>query len=413
MDEFLLQKMIVPSRMVTEAFCLGVEMTKSVIANIGLIGPYSEGFTYQDNLLPKYQARLGYEVYYITNAFSWSKSGELHYVGKQDYVNTDGVHVIRLDNDQKKDLSYRFRTHSNLQVVLDRIGPQIVFLHGCQTRDASIVVRYLKAHPDCRLFVDNHADASNSATNWLSKYVLHRVIWGHYAKMLQPYAARFWGVLPARVDFLIENYGIPREQCELLVMGADDDEVVRASTVGVRKAVRENLGFKKTDFIVVTGGKIDLAKAEVLDLMDAVLGCGENVKLLMFGPVVPELEDAVSKRAESDKITWLSWASASESYDYFGCANIACFPGRHSVYWEQAAGMGVPLILKRWDGTDHIDVCGNVLFLDGGGIEPIEVALRESMADHLDQQVLWRNAEKAATCFLYSDIARRSIGRAG
>ena len=61
-------------------------------------------------------------------------------------------------------------------------------------------------------------------------------------------------MLPARVDFLTENYGLPSEKCSLLVMGADDDEVARASGAASIMATRNRLDLQTKDFVIVTGG---------------------------------------------------------------------------------------------------------------------------------------------------------------
>ena len=83
-----------------------------------------------------------------------------------------------------------------------------------------------------------------------------------------------------------------------------------------------------------------------------------------------------------------------------------CFPGRHSVYWEQAVGMARPLIVKRWEGTAHVDVCGNVHFLD----EESDIAIAEALSEVLGRRGDYINAAaRAAPSFLYSSIARRSI----
>lgn len=77
--------------------------------------------------------------------------------------------------------------------------------------------------------MDNHSDFSNSARNWLSKNVLHKIVWRTMAKN-RTICKKFYGVLPARVDFLIDVYNLPKEKCELLVMGADDDLVKRTKS---------------------------------------------------------------------------------------------------------------------------------------------------------------------------------------
>lgn len=380
------------------------------IMNICLTGPYSDGFTYQDNLLPKYQRRLGYRVVVIAPTWRWSKKSSLEHVAPSRYIDKDGVEIVRIENDQGKSVACRFKTYRELKDLLLEYKPDIIFLHGLQMRNSATVARYVKMCPGVRLFVDNHADDSNSATNWLSRNVLHRIVWRRYAKLLEPLTEKFWGVLPARVDFLVENYGLPREKCGLLVMGADDDEVMRASGPSVREATRNRFGFSEDDFVVVTGGKIDPAKTQTFLLMDAVRSMGGRTKLLVFGPVDPTLLREFESRMEEKRIIYVPWADSSESYDYFSAADVLCFPGRHSVYWEQAAAMGKPLIVKRWPGTQHVDARGNAIFLDEDSVDEIRNAITKVLMEKGVAGGIYDRACDATELFLYSGIARRSIG---
>lgn len=377
------------------------------IVNVCLTGPYSDHFSYQDNILPKYQCRLGYRVVIFAPTWQWGKDGNLEHVKPGYYLDAEGVEVVRIDNDQNKPVSYRFKTYGKLTELLNEFSPNIIFLHCPQLRDASTIASYVQSNRSVELFVDNHADYSNSGQNKISRYILHRLIWRHYIRKLEPLTERFWGVLPSRVDYLVDNYGLPSEKCDLLVMGADDDEVSRASNPTVRAATRESLGFGKDDFLVVTGGKIDHAKTQTLLLMDAVRSMGEHVKLLVFGPVAPEIRNEFERRLDSEKIIHVPWANTSESYDYFAAADAICFPGRHSVYWEQAVAMGKPLIVKRWPGTEHVDVCGNAMFLDEDSTEAIVTMLDKILLGNGPSSNQLNNATRS---FLYSDIAKRSIG---
>lgn len=380
------------------------------ICHVCLSAFYCEGYSYQENLLPRFHKRLGYEVDIIASLQSFDADGRPCLLAHtEDYVNDDGIHVVRLDYATPKGACRILRKYTGLWEELERSAPDILFVHGVQSCENATLVRYVRSHPRVKMFMDNHADYSNSATNWLSKHILHRIIWRHYARLAEPHVERFWGVLPARVDFLVGNYGLPREKCGLLVMGADDGEVSRASDPAVRSAVRERFGFSKDDFVVVTGGKIDAAKRQTFLLMDAVHSMGKRVKLLVFGPVVPEMKDEFEQKLDLKKMAYVPWANPSESYDYFAAADAVCFPGRHSVYWEQAAAMGKPLIVKRWPGTDHVDVCGNVLFLDEDSTEEISKRLLLVKVDFEESRILQQRAHAAASSFLYSNIARSSI----
>src|SRR5690625_4853826 len=224
---------------------------------------------YQDNLLPKYHKKLGLDVSMITSKYVWDK-GSIGIDYRDFYINEYGIKTIRLDNKFNSNINSKFKKYHNLYEILNNEKPDILFVHGVQFLDIKTIVKYIKVNPQVKLYVDNHADFSNSATNWVSKNILHKNIWKKMAKMIEPYTTKFYGVLPARVDFLENIYNLPKEKVDLLVMGADDEKVKEAATQESKTKVREHLNIKKDDFMIVTGGKIDKAKRQVLNLMKVV-----------------------------------------------------------------------------------------------------------------------------------------------
>lgn len=46
------------------------------ILHICVTGPYTDGFNYQENMLTKYQAKAGHDVYVIASEWEWGKNGE-------------------------------------------------------------------------------------------------------------------------------------------------------------------------------------------------------------------------------------------------------------------------------------------------------------------------------------------------
>lgn len=163
---------------------------------------------------------------------------------------------------------YRYKRFLSFYEAIEKIAPEVIFVHNLQFFDIDKIVKYAKTHP-VKIFADNHADFSNSARSRLA-VVFYKIVWRYMAQMIEPYTTKFYGVLPARVDFLKDIYKLPTEKCELLVMGADDEEVERAATIENQKGVRNDLGISKDDFLIVTGGKIDEWKTQTLLLMDAV-----------------------------------------------------------------------------------------------------------------------------------------------
>lgn len=301
-------------------------------------------------------------------------------------------------------------TYNQFYEVLCKETPDIIFSHGCQYKDASLVAKYIKNHPNVKLFVDNHADFTNSATNFISKTILHKIVWRHYAHKLLPYTEKFWGVLPARVDFLTDVYKLPKEKCELLVMGADDELVEKSNAQKEEKNLRGKYGIRDSDFLIVTGGKIDKAKIQTELLIKAVKKLErQDVKLLLFGSIEEDIKERILSLVDGNQVIYAGWVTPEGSYDYFSIADIVVFPGRHSVFWEQVAGQGKPMVVKDWPGTHHIDVGGNVAFIEQDTVKEIFVCL-ESIIDQRKFKMMNETALlKARNIFSYRNIAWRSI----
>lgn len=381
------------------------------ILHLCLSASYIEGLSYQENLLPQYHKKMGYDVDVIASLKTFNSNGEYVYDSETaDYVNKHGVHVVKLAYKKPEKIGKLLKTYVGTYGAIEASNPDVIFMHGVQFWDSNVVRKYMKAHPNVKLYADNHSDFSNSAMNWVSKNIQHKILWRHCVHRLDPFVIKYWGVLPARVDFLINMYHLPKEKVELLVMGADDELVKKAESPEVRKEIREKYGFAPDDFVIVNGGKIDQWKKQTLQLMDAVNRMDDpKVKLLVFGSVTPELKEEVNDRC-SERVKYIGWVQSEDSYPLFAAGDIACFPGRHSVFWEQVAGQGIPMICKRWDGTTHVDCGGNVLFLDTDGVDQISGAISVIRNDPDVYQKMKGTAENVAKrVFSYTAISARAI----
>ncbi len=386
------------------------------IVHLCLGNYFVDNYSYQENMLTKYHKLAGHDVAVIASLYTFDKHGQVTYLTEGGrYTNEYGIPVTRLNYRGNLRLARRLRRYQGVYQALEREKPDVLFIHGCQFVDIRQVVKYVKRNPGITVYVDNHADFSNSARNPFTRYLLHPLLWRRCAKAIEPYAKKFYGVLPARVDFLKNIYGVFPEKVELLVMGADDELVKKSADAAVRKRIRDQYGIKDDDFLIMTGGKINEFKTQTLLLMEAVLGIArENVKLIVFGSVIPEMQKKVNSLSDGDAVQYIGWVDALNCYDYFAAADLVVFPGRHSVFWEQVCGQGIPLMVKRWDGTTHVDIGGNVVFLT----EDSEREIREKILWLLDDPEAYKCMKQAAERegmkhFSYVDIARRSIEEAG
>ena len=385
-------------------------MTPLRIVHICLCGPVTDGWTYQDNLLPKHHRLLGHDVSVITSQWIRSTDGRLVKTDRTAYDNADGVRMIRLAIRGNRSPQYKFRRFAGLRAALEAEQPDLLFIHNVAFADTDVIVRYLRTHPDVRVLADNHSDFSNSARGPLSRRILHGVIWRHCAQRLLPYTAKFYGVLPARVDFLAEQYGIPRERCALLPLGADDGPAEEAARTQAGAALRAEYGIAPEEFLVVTGGKIDSAKRQTLLLMEAVVRL-PGVRLLIFGPVDPALRDAFDARlaAGGGAVLHTGWIAPEATYAHLAAADLAVFPGRHSALWEQAAGQGIPLLCRYWEGTTHVNAGGNARFLTRDSADEMAGVIGLLSGRGPEYRAMRQAAERCRTRFLYSGIAAQTL----
>ena len=287
------------------------------ILHICVAGMFSEGYAYQDNVMTKYHKKAGHIVEVITSIKALSPEGKIVCFNQQKpYINKDGVSVVRLPYGSPVTLSREIRHYIGLFDAISEFKPDIIFVHGIQFYDMKIVIKYASIHPNIKVFVDNHADFKNSAQSFLSRKVMHETIWRCIAKKSINITQKFYGVLPARVDFLKDVYKIPANKCELLVMGADDELVEKAICHRRECLIREEYGIEPDAFLIIAGGKLNRNRPEMLNLMEAVKSINDDkVKLLVFGNVADEYKQMFDELCRSASIVYAGWQDSEKAYD--------------------------------------------------------------------------------------------------
>lgn len=367
---------------------------------------FIDNYSYQENMLPKYHVKMGYDVTVIASLVSFNKEGKPCLLPSPSVrMDDNGYKVIRLAYKKPLKINRTLRRYENFYETLVAEKPDVIFTHGVALGDTSLIVRYLNKNPQVKLYGDHHADYINSATNFWSKHVLHKVIWRHYAKKLEPYLTKCYGVTPMRCRFLKEMYHLNPDIIEFLPMGVDD-EAIPENREEVRDAVRKELGIPQDAFLIMTGGKIDQRKNTHV-LFEAIKRVNNpNLHLVICGVLAPEME--YLKEQFDSNIHYLGWCNSQRVMDCMVAADMACFPGTHSTLWEQAVGVGLPAVLKRWDEMTHMDVNGNCVFVKGEDSAELQEVIEQMLLKDVYREQKAKS-EEAAIFFLYSDIAKKAI----
>tara|TARA_B110000971_G_scaffold210279_1_gene237309 strand:- start:710 stop:1873 length:1164 start_codon:yes stop_codon:yes gene_type:complete len=372
---------------------------------------YIDNYGYQENVLPKMHKKQGHEVEILASTETYLNGNIMSYLEPSKYFNEDSIKVTRIGYVKiiNHFISRKLRLYNGIGKKLNEFKPDIIFLHDIQFLGIFKIIKYLKKNPNVIVYADGHADVTNSGTNLLSKYILHGIIYKICANKIDKYVERFYGTLPCRVDFFKHFYGVSNDKVELLVMGVDDDLIQFD-----KEKNKEELFFKNNicndDFVIVSGGKIN-EKKNVHHLINAVVELNNaKLKLILFGVLDKEVERLVKNNLNHKSIIFLGWLNNVDIHKYLAVADLCVFPGKHSVLWEQSAGIGIPGMYKKIKGHDHIDLGGNCILLDHGDKMEIIKYLTKILNDKKFYTEMLNNAHsKGKTAFSYYDIAKRSI----
>jgi glycosyltransferase involved in cell wall biosynthesis len=121
----------------------------------------------------------------------------------------------------------------------------------------------------------------------------------------------------------------------------------------------------------------------------------------------------------SEQIHFTGWIKGDEMYDYMNASDIAVFPASQSVLWQQAIGMGLPLILganvnvngKIWtQDANYLNVNNNVIIMDRVNAQEIGQQIRRLADNPALLDSMKKGALKTAEEFLsYDKITQQTL----
>lgn len=351
---------------------------------------YDERMQYQDNLFAKYYIKHGHAVTVIAstidNTFEFYAGREKHdpAVPAREYWD-GGAKVVKLP--LSLNVLDRLKRLKDVPSILAREQPDLIFSHDIHL-NLGDAVAYRRVHPQCRIILDYHADSSNSGRNWISRLVLHRLTRKPLLRRCLDDIDRIYPVVPAGADFLHDLYGIPRERMELLPLAPDTDLAREIRERRAGRDVRRSLGIPDEATVIFTGGKLVPEKRTHL-LIEAVVRINDpDLHLLIAGEALgaSAYGDLVRGAANGNpRIHFTGWIPAMEVYTFMDACDFAVFPASQSVLWQQALGMGLPLIVGRVGVQDpsYMNVHGALTILpESQIIEPvIRARIQELLAD--------------------------------
>ncbi|KFF24548.1 glycosyltransferase family 4 protein [Chryseobacterium vrystaatense] len=311
---------------------------------------YVESLEYQENLLVKYYQKHGHEVTVITSTYDnvFDYYNNIHDNSKPERILYDhGAKIIKLPF--KFNYLGKIKKYTSITKIVEEVKPDLLYIHDIMPNMFEML-DYKKRNPHVKMIMDYHCDYSNSANNWLSLNILHKILRKYlYMNPIRKHISKFYPIVPGSTKFLKEVYGIPVNEMEVLPLGADTDMVKELKTQGVGKDIREKMGITEKDVVIFTGGKFTPAKKTDLLLKAFNEINDERLHLIIVGDAdqynQEYKKELLSLSDNNPNIHYIGWLNNKGVYEHLSASDIAVFPASQSIVWQQAIASGLPLIV--------------------------------------------------------------------
>ena len=322
-----------------------------------------DGWGYQENTLPQEQLKRGNEVSILTTTNSSIRPTEREKT--EGSYDLDGIHIIRM-KETGLFKQRQFAKYNHICAELEKLHPDLVFVHGVNFLSIGELEKYCKRHPSTVVFGDTHSDYINSF-NKLA--LLNKAYIRLYTKRLfKKYEYLFdtiYYVAPQCKRFIEEVYGADTRRLKYLPL-ANTPYHEEVQIESVRKEKRLELQIAEDDLLFVSGGRHRRSK-NILQLVKGFSSItARNTKLILFGSWDDEeYKAAVYKEIENDKrIIDIGWLNNEQIEELYYAADCGVFPGTQSILWRIAVSCGLPVICHYTEGAEELNLGGNAIILN-------------------------------------------------
>lgn len=288
----------------------------------------------------------GHEVFVIASTLN-CKDGLFFYDTPIHYVNTYGVDVdiIPYSRYIPEKINHYIRKYQGLRRKIEIISPDIIVVHGAQSVDLATVRNYVKSHKNVNLVIDTHAAYYNSASNYISKEVLHKIIYKHQIKRCEKYVKAFFAIGIPEKKFFHDMYNVSEDKISILRLPGKLEDEKRIIEKSVK--IRNEMGINN-EIVLMHSGRMNKMKGTdvLVHTFDRINP--NNCYLILAGRLSDDIKDDVLTVINRNKrIIYLGWISSQTLEDYLCMADYYIQHQDVTATVQQAMCKGCGMILSN------------------------------------------------------------------
>lgn len=308
---------------------------------------FTEGMSYQENLLASQNAVDGHDVYIITDCFHYD-AGNIVEVSPVRKVIADGINLIRLPvvNLIPSFLTHKIKLAPGLYNEINIISPDVILYHGVVGSSLLALKKYKDSHPEVKIYVDSHEDYNNSGRNIISRVFQYKLLTRGFLAYVNRSIEKILYISYECRDFLRDMYHLSEDRMEFYPLGGDlPDEKVKNE---IRQDIRQKMELNDK-IVFVHSGKLDKGK-KTRDILSAFSRVADpRFVLLVIGSIPKEEQAAITQLIEADsRIIWLGWVNSTELKGYLFAADVYLQPGTQSATLQVAMCCGLSVVIHPY-----------------------------------------------------------------
>lgn len=368
---------------------------------------YIDGYKYQENILPRLNKQDGHDVLILASTETFVDNKNLGYVEPSEYVTEYGVPIHRLPYRKilNQTITTRIRLYRSLYEEIEAFAPDVIMSHDLCYLSVLDVIRYMKKHPQVKLYADTHTAAYNSGRNWVSLNIQHRILYRSWIQKALPYVRKYFYIGSSEGEFSVQNYGVPKEKMEFYPLGGiiPKPQVYEEN----RKKRRDELGLQEGEMLFVHSGKLDALKRteELLKAFSSVPGL--KARLIVIGSIPDDMQSTLQPLISADdRISYLGWKSGDDLLEYLCACDLYLQPGSVSATLQNAICCGCAVVAyPHVNYTDYKYDC----FIWVNDEKEMREAFQSLETGECDLIKLRRNAETCARELLNYDVLAKRL----
>lgn len=323
---------------------------------------FTPSMLYKENYIIKAAQDHGDEIFVFANQYTYVK-GKTELAVAQEKVEGYTLKRFKYRSYGNKMLTSRVRRIDGLENEIVRLKPDLIFFNCGQVYNIKNLKLIKQALPDVKIVIDFSTKYLNSARNWFSKNILHRLIYRSWLQEALPYVDKIFYISQESKVFAQEMYKIPDEIMEHNNLPGETIPV--ETKMAYKHEVFAKMGMTKDTIMFMYSGKIYPEK-KVDHLVRAFVRTKEpNFRLIIIGVYNDDASRlTIEPLIASDKrIKFMNFVSGSELTKYVCAADLYIQPGSISQTCQTAVCCGTPLCFN--DIPTHREIYnGNGFFVD-------------------------------------------------